>query len=107
LQHLLQSPGLVHHRADRARLTAGAEHQTEYQWTPPHKPQPFLHFRFCKTCGVRTFGRGGDEGQKGGFYFINVAALDVDPKELAAAPLRYVDGRHDHYDQTPDDTRLL
>jgi hypothetical protein len=92
---------------DRARLIAGADAQMEYQWVPPNRPRPFLHFRFCKTCGIRTFGRGGDEGQDGGFYFINVAALDVDPQELAAAPMRYIDGRHDHYDQTPEDTRLM
>jgi hypothetical protein len=94
-------------KPDRARLIAGADAQSEYQWVPPHRPHPFLHFRFCKTCGIRTFGRGGDEGQEGSFYFVNVAALDVDPEELAAAPLRYVDGRHDRYDQSPKDTRMM
>jgi len=41
------------------------------------------------------------------FRFVNVAALEVDPGELAAAPLRYVDGKNDRYDQPPKDTRLL
>jgi hypothetical protein len=36
-----------------------------------------------------------------------VASLDeVDPEVLAAAPLRYLDGRYDRYEQVPADTRL-
>ncbi len=93
---------------NRARLIAGAEAQADYQWVPPGWPHSFLHYRFCKTCGIRTFGRGGDESQEGAFCFVNVAALDdVDPDELAAAPIRYVDGRNDRYDQPPKDTRLM
>jgi hypothetical protein len=92
---------------DRARLIAGAEAQAHYQWAPPGR-HPFLQYHFCKTCGIRTFGRGGDESQEGAFCFVNVAALDdVDPDELAAAPIRYVDGRNDRYDQAPKDTRLM
>jgi hypothetical protein len=91
----------------QAHFHQGADELTEYTWLAPGKPKPFLHFRFCKKCGVRTFGVGGDEGQPGGFYFINVAALDVDPEVLAAAPLRFVDGKHDRYNEAPADTRLL
>jgi hypothetical protein len=93
---------------DRFRLVAGAEAQTEYQWTAAGRDRPNLHFRFCKTCGIRTPGYG-EHGPSGGpFYFVPIAALDdVDRGELAAAPLRYVDGRHDRYDRAPDDTRLL
>jgi hypothetical protein len=87
---------------DRVRLLAGADAQTQYQWTPAGRSESHLKYQFCKTCGVRTFGYGGDK-----FRFINVAALEVDPDELAAAPLHYVDGRHDRYDQPPKDTRLL
>jgi hypothetical protein len=93
---------------ERARLLAGAQAQTEYTWVAPGRPRPFLHFRFCKTCGIRTFGRGGEESEKGAFCFVNVAALDdVDPDELAAAPVSYVDGRNDRYDQIPKHARLL
>jgi hypothetical protein len=92
----------------RARFTGGAEAMTEYEWVPPGRQHSFLHFRFCKTCGIRTFGRGGDEAQGNGFCFVNVAALDdVDPEQLAAAPIRHVDGRNDRYDQSPRDTRLM
>ncbi len=92
---------------ERVRLIAGADAQTEYQWAPPGG-RSFLHYRFCKTCGIRTFGMGGEETDAGGFWFVNVAALDgVSIDELADAPLRYVDGRNDRYDQPPEDTRLM
>jgi hypothetical protein len=92
---------------DRFRLITGADAQAEYRWTPPGRPGSNLHYHFCKTCGVRTAGRGEHGPQGGGFYFIAVAALDdADPDELAAS-IKYVDGRHDRYDKPPEDTRLL
>lgn len=92
---------------DRARLLSGTEAQTEYQWVPPGHDRANLHYRFCKTCGIRTFGRG-DDAQGNGFYFVSVAALDgVDRDVLASAQTRYVDGRHDHYDRAPNDIRAL
>jgi hypothetical protein len=94
--------------ADRFRLIAGADEQTEYQWVPPGKQTWFLHYHFCRTCGVRTCGWGEHESFGGKFYFVSVTALDdVDPDELAAAPIRYADGRHDRFDQPPEDIRLL
>lgn len=89
------------------RPLAGNDAQTEYQWTPPGQSGANLHYRFCKTCGVRTVGRG-EHGPNGGeFYFVALASLDdADPDELAAS-IRYVDGRHNRYDRSPDDVRLL
>jgi hypothetical protein len=89
------------------RLIKGAEAQTKYEWTPPGHPSANLHFQFCRTCGIRTVGRG-DHGPQGGpFYFVAVASLDdVDPNELARS-IKYVDGKHDRFDQPPKDTRLL
>ena len=90
------------------RLLQGAEAQTEYRWTPPGKPEPFLHFFFCKICGVRTYASGDHPSFGGLFYAVSVAALDeVDTDELAAAPVQYIDGRHNRFDQAPADTRLL
>jgi hypothetical protein len=44
----------------------------------------------------------------GAFHAIQVTLLnDVDPDELALAPIRYVDGRNDHLDRRPADTRLV
>jgi hypothetical protein len=90
------------------RLLQGAGALSEYRWTPPGKPAPFLRFRFCKTCGVRTWASG-DHPQFGGlFHAVSVAALDdVDADELAAAPVHYVDGRNDRFDQKPADLRLF
>ena len=95
-------------KAEQFRLIEGSEVLAEYQWTPPGRPHPFLHYYFCRTCGIRAFARGGQESQKDAFIAVPVTSLDdADPDELAAAPVRYVDGRHDHFDQPPADTRLM
>ena len=89
------------------RLTKGDGAQQAYEWTPANRDTANLHFRFCKTCGVRTPGFG-DHGPGGGaFVFVPVALLDdADADELAAS-LHYVDGKHDRYDQRPVDIRLM
>ena len=92
---------------DRVRLLAGGAAQTEYQWVPPGKSEASLHYRFCQTCGIRTFGQGGELSMPNAFYFVNVAVLDgIEPAELAAS-LRYVDGRNNRFDGAPGDTRLM
>jgi hypothetical protein len=94
--------------AARFRLVAGEESQTDYQWTPPGRDGPTIQFHFCKTCGIRTPGRGELEAMGGVFYAVQVPLLDnVDPEDLAAAPIHYVDGRHDRFDRPPADTRFL
>ncbi len=89
------------------RLLQGARAQTErHRLTPPGKPEPFLHFFFCRTtCGVRTYASGDHLPSFGGlFYAIAIAALDeVDADELAATPVQYIDGRHNRFDQAPED----
>jgi hypothetical protein len=95
-------------KPERLRLHAGAEAHTEYQWVPPGRTHSVLHYQFCKTCGVRTFGWGEDAALGGKFYFVSVASLDdVDPEVLAAAPAHYSDGRHDRFGAAPEDIRLL
>jgi hypothetical protein len=97
---------LVFASPDHFRLIAGADSQGLYQWTPPGRAAPTIHYQFCKTCGIRTPSHGAAKGQV--FHAIQVALLDyIDPDELAAAPIQYVDGRHDHFDRPPADTRLL
>ena len=89
------------------RELSGADALSEYQWTAAGRSEPYLHYRFCKTCGVRTAGHGGLDSDQG-FYFVAVASLDgVDRDELAAAPVRWADGRHDRFDRPPEDTRAL
>jgi hypothetical protein len=93
---------------DRFRLIAGADDLSEYRWTPPGHSESHLSFRFCRSCGIRAFARGELEALGGVFHAVPVNALDdVDPNELAAAPIHYVDGRNDRFDRAPDDTRLL
>jgi hypothetical protein len=92
----------------RFRLVEGGDCQAEYEWTPPGRAKPTVQFHFCKACGIRTPGRGDLEAMGGAFYAVQVSLLDdLDPNELAAAPVRYVDGRHDRFDHAPDDVRLL
>lgn len=51
---------------------------------------------------------GEHESMGGKWYFVSVASLDdADPDELAAAPVRYGDGRHDRFNQSAEDTRLM
>jgi len=92
---------------DHFRPLSGTDAETEYHWAPAGRPAPNLHYRFCKTCGVRTAGHG-DHGPGGGpFKFIAVAALDDADADQLAQSIRYVDGRHNRFDRPPDDVRLM
>ncbi|MDI1478085.1 GFA family protein [Polyangium sp. y55x31] len=63
---------------------------------------------FCKSCGVTMFGGGFLEEVGGAFVSINVASLDdVDPAELAAAPIQYYDGRNNNWMNPPAVTKYL
>jgi hypothetical protein len=94
--------------AQQFRLLSGESSLSDYRWTPPGRPAPFLTYRFCKTCGIRILGTGEAEFMGGRFYAVAVTTLDdVDADELAAAPIKFIDGRHDRIDQAPADTRLL
>ena len=91
---------------DHFRLKSGADALSEYQWTPPGKPHSNLHYRFCKTCGVRAFATGKNPSGAD-IYAVAVSALDdVDAKEAKPA-IKYVDGRNDHFDRQPEDISLM
>jgi len=78
----------------------------EYTWLAPGQRAPRLHLFSCGRCATGLYSWG-DFG-RGKFYAINVMALDdLDPDELAAAPIKYEDGRHDRWDRVPEDIRLL
>jgi hypothetical protein len=57
--------------------------------------------RFCRRCGVQPFILG-TSPTRGEFVILNVATLDdATDAELAAAPVRFVDGRHDSWQAAP------
>ena len=85
------------------RLTAGEADLTDYQFGSLS-----AHHRFCKTCGVAPFGNGYVEAIGGAYYSVNLACLDgLDAKDLAEAPVRYMDGRNNNWWQPPAETRHL
>lgn len=96
-------------QAAEFRVLSGAESLSDYQHVTVGKSEPFLHFQFCKTCGVRGFTKGGVMPQfPGGFYAVNLASLDdATDAELAAAPIQYADGRNDAWHVDASDTRYL
>jgi hypothetical protein len=66
------------------------------------------HWLFCRTCGVRPFGRG-DIPEAGGQYVsVQVTCLDdATPEELLAGPVQYCDGRNNNWMEAPVETRHL
>ena len=87
--------------AERFRLLDGSG-VSQYRWTAPGQPGPHLTFTFCGTCGVRTYACGTLESLGGTFHAISVPTLALSPEELAAIPVRYVNGRDGRYDEAPE-----
>ncbi len=67
------------------------------------------HGGFCKHCGVSTYGWvDASDWNPTAYVSISVSSLDdVDPAELAAAPVQYMDGRNDNWWNPPAETRHL
>jgi hypothetical protein len=84
------------------RLLQGEDALSEYRFGSHH-----IEHRFCRLCGVKTFGRGHLD-EIGDFVAISIACLDdATPQELAAAPIKFEDGRHENWDAPPSETRYL
>jgi hypothetical protein len=85
------------------RLIEGEGALADYQFRS-HQ----AHHRFCRSCGVAAFGHGDIPEIGGAYVSVNLAALDdLDPAELAEAPVRTMDGRHDNWFNEPAETRHL
>ena len=95
-------------KAETVRVKQGKDALTDYQFG-----SHTIHHLFCKTCGVKPFGRahldinfGGHE-MKGEYYAINLTCLDATDEELAAANVRFEDGRTNDYMSAPAVTSYL
>ncbi|WP_201313280.1 GFA family protein [Dyella sp. EPa41] len=85
------------------RLLSGEDALTDYQFNTRS-----AHNLFCRHCGVHAFHRGYVEQIGGAYVSVNVACLDdVSDEEWAAAPVRYADGRDNHWRETPAVTSYL
>ena len=90
-------------KPDDFRLLSGKDQLSDYQFGSNS-----CHHRFCRVCGIKPFGDGYIEQAGGAFVSVAVACLDdVDQTELAEAPIRYMDGRHDNWWNPPADIRNL
>jgi hypothetical protein len=86
-------------KPDAFRLVAGRSELTKYLFNSMKNE----HY-FCKHCGVRSFGI----GNSGQVYGVNLGWLeDATPEERAAAPIVYVDGKHDNWGEAPAITSYL
>jgi hypothetical protein len=66
-------------------LDQGEDNLTDYQFN-----KKVIHHLFCKTCGIKTFGRGvGPGGQE--MVAVNVRCLDN--VDLERVPTRHFDGK--------------
>lgn len=78
------------------RLLGGEQALTDYQF---HTRRD--HHYFCRVCGVHPFGMG-TSPRWGAFYAVNLSCLDdMEPAELAAAPVTWIDGKNDNWDSAP------
>jgi hypothetical protein len=90
-------------KPDAFRLLSGEDSLGDYTFNTGQG-----HHRFCKTCGVQVFGTG-DIPEIGGKYVsVKMAVLDdLDPAELAEAPVKLFDGRNNNWWNVPAETRHL
>lgn len=84
-------------------LVQGEANLTDYQFD-----HGVIHHLFCKTCGVKAFGRIEAPESSDLAYAVAVSTLDdATPQEWAEAPVIFQDGRHDDTYHPPAETRFL
>jgi hypothetical protein len=90
-------------KPEAVHALTGEENTFVYRWGSGS-----IDLHYCKTCGVRLYGRG-DIPQAGGkFFALNVACLDdVSDAEFAAIPIRMCNGRDNDWMHEPAVTGYL
>jgi hypothetical protein len=87
------------------RLLTGADKLSDYRKSGEWGE---VHHHFCSVCGIATHGHGIIEQLGGAYVTVQLASLnDLPVAELIAAPVRYMDGRHDRWEAAPAETRHL
>jgi hypothetical protein len=84
---------------ENLKVLSGEGELVKY-WTGP------VH-HFCKHCGIKVFGRAKGPDSKDSAVVMLATLDDLDPRELARAPVHYFDGRHDRFDRRPEFTGHL
>ena len=85
------------------RLLQGAEALSDYSFGTHQGSH-----RFCSKCGCAPFSTGDVPEIGGAFVSVQVASLDdASDEELAAAPVRYSNGRDNAWWEAPVETRYL
>lgn len=84
-------------KPEKFRLLQGENELSAYVWGTATSAR-----YFCRHCGITVYGKGHIEEIGGDYVSVNVAALDdVDPQTLASLPIRYTDGRNNHWENEP------
>ena len=88
------------------RVTRGEDKLGRYSATGPARQKDGHEHCFCSICGIRLFSRGEIEGL-GPFMTIQVPTLDGAPDLLRDVKITWQDGRHNNWQNPPEDTRGL
>lgn len=83
-------------KPDAFRLVAGEAELTDYRFGTKSG-----RYRFCKHCGVHSFGAGHLEQLGGDYVSVNLNCLD--DLELESLSVVHWDGRHDNWMAGPRD----
>lgn len=90
-------------KPDALRWLAGENALSDDQFTTNS-----MHHRFCRKCGVHASAAALSIASAARFARVNVACLDnLHVAELAAAPVRYADGRNNNWRSPPAEVRRL
>lgn len=85
------------------QLLAGAEYLEDYGFN-----DRVAHRYFCRRCGVHPYEFVDLPAEGRQYYNVNVNCLEaLDMDAVMAAPIHYIDGLPDRWDEVPAETRHL